>query len=32
MGKSPLMAPFGNQYDDAQISALVEHIKSLKPE
>ncbi len=32
VGKSPLMAPFGNQYDDAQIGALVQHIKSLKPE
>lgn len=31
VGKSPLMAPYGGQYDDAQITALVEHIKSLRP-
>lgn len=32
VGKSPLMAPFGNQYDDAQIAAMVDHIKTFKPE
>lgn len=31
VGKSPLMAPYGGQFDEAQIAALVEHIKSFKP-
>ena len=31
VGKSPLMAPWGAQYDDEQITKLVEHVKSFKP-
>ncbi len=31
VGKSPLMAPFGGQFDEAQVAALVEHVKSFKP-
>ncbi|MCP4808635.1 MAG: cytochrome c [Proteobacteria bacterium] len=31
VGKSPLMAPYGGQYDDAQITAMVEHIKTMRP-
>ncbi len=30
VGKSPLMAPFGAQFDDTQISALVAHIHTLQ--
>ncbi|MEE2751887.1 MAG: cytochrome c [Myxococcota bacterium] len=30
VGKSPLMAPFGSQFDDAQIAALVAHIHTLQ--
>ena len=31
VGKSPLMAPWGAQYDDEQIKKLVAHVKSFKP-
>lgn len=31
VGKSPLMAPYGGQYDEAQIDALVAHIKTFEP-
>lgn len=33
VGASPLMAPFGAMYDDAQVTAIVEYIKTaFKPE
>ncbi len=31
VGKSPLMAPFGAQFDDSQIAGLVAHIHTLQP-
>jgi hypothetical protein len=31
VGGSPLMAPFGAMYDDAQIAAIVAHLKTFKP-
>ena len=30
VGLSPLMAPWGGQYDDEQIAAMVEHLKTFK--
>jgi len=30
-GKSPLMAPYGGQFEEAEIDALIAHIKTLKP-
>lgn len=30
VGKSPMMAPFGTQLDEAQIKELVEYLKTLK--
>ena len=31
VGVSPLMAPWGVLYDDAQLDALVEYVKSFRP-
>ena len=30
VGLSPLMAPWGGQYDDEQIAAMVDHLKTFK--
>ena len=32
VGKSPMMAPFGAQFNDEQIAALAAHIMSFKPQ
>ena len=32
VGKSPLMAPFGAQFDDSQIDGLVAHVRSFNPD
>jgi len=32
VGRSPLMVGWGMTYDDEQIAALVEHIKTFRPE
>ena len=32
VGKSPMMAPFGAQFNDEQIAALAAHVMSFKPQ
>ncbi|GEM_PF-678606 len=32
VGKSPLMAPFGGSFDDAQIEQLVAHVRTFNPD